>query len=244
MTGQINNPAGRLLVLLTEAAQKQDNLSARAVWADVFDLSEDDTREIVKMLATLMDLLTTAEREIEKLENIDKELYAQPFQNIEKAFRKLNLEAPWKTWKSFFDSATLLALRFCSDQLERSSNWINIDKERLEDVLSEINDLTTRVINSNIPENLKRQIVGNLEDIRTAILAYQIGGSEGIEREVERGLGALMLHREEISECSEKAGADEVSDYVQLLERLHMLARAVNSTKELSAPFIQALGIS
>lgn len=238
-----NNPAGRLYDILRQAQGKTEKEPARKVWAEVFGVDSKSTGDLLKMLADLIDLAHDAKNAIERLEGIDHSLYKKPFDRVERCLSKVNLDAPWKACKDELDETTLLGLQFCSDQLGRATGYASVPSPDFQEILADLSDLTVRVGDSTLPSNLRLLLVRNLEDVRASILAYKIKGLEGVEYEVERGLGSLLLRKEEIqlSQASEES-RDVWCSYLVLLERLHKVVVVARDTKELVAPFLKVLG--
>lgn len=236
------NPAGRLHDLLRAAQSKSDKEPARNVWAAVFGVDPKDRGQLLKMLADLIDLVHDTKAALERLDGIDHGLFLRPFKKIETALSRLNLDATWNNWKQHLDEPTLQALQFCSHELGKSVAVGRIDEEELSNILGEVERLSKKVIEIDLPVRLKETLASNLEKTRYAILVYKIRGIDGIEEELERGLGSLFLHRDAI----ENAQDDEQSKgtlkaFVDILVRLHKIVAFARDTKELVAPTIDRL---
>ena len=105
-----NNPAGRLHDLLRLAKQQGSKLPVRTVWAKVFDIEPADTGILLQMLADLITLVSETKISIERLDDVDHEIYLKPFAKIEKFFSQVNLDAAWEPWLKQLDEPTLYGL--------------------------------------------------------------------------------------------------------------------------------------
>lgn len=230
---------------MSEARRKSEKETARKVWSEVFQVEPKNTSELLKMLADLIDLVHDTKESLDRLNNIDHELYKKPFEKIERSLSRLNLDTQWKQSKDELDDSTLFGLEFCADQLGRASIYASVQTPNLGDLLDDLDQLTENVSDSDLPQDLKMLLIKNLEAIRRSILAYKIKGLEGIEYEIERGIGSLLLHKDEIfSSRASTESSDVWSSYFKVLERLHKVVALARETKELVGPTLNLLGLN
>lgn len=196
-------PAGRLIDILSEAKKKPANIKVRKVWADVFDIEENDTGTILRMLADLIQLTFKTKSQIKNVDNIDHDLYLKPFIKIEVMLSQINLDAPWQSWQQQIDEPTIYGLQFCSDRLNREANFTSLKSSEIDQIKKTLEELTDRVSNSKLETPLKLLLVRNLESLRQALIAYKIKGIDGIETELELNLGSLILNKDKIKDSAD-----------------------------------------
>ncbi|MEQ6342921.1 MAG: hypothetical protein M3A44_15080 [Gammaproteobacteria bacterium] len=238
-------PAGRLYDIFHEAKLKPEAHSSRKVWAEVFDVPEEDTGTILKMLAELIQLTHATKEKLEKLNDINHELYLRPFSQIERVLSHINLDAGWKHWKDQIDEPTIYGLQFCSDKLNRVTNYTKIPNEEIDSIKQSLSELTDQILNSELDNSLKELLVRNLEGLRQAIISFKIKGIEGIQREVELNLGSIILHREEIRSKSISGKESALlSKYFKFIEGLNKTISTAKNIKELGGKdFLKLIGI-
>jgi len=237
-----NNPAGRLHDLLSAARNQNGKESARKAWAAVFGIEPDDTGALLKMLADLIDLVHETKTSIQRLDDVNHQLHLKPFKKIEALLSQLNLEAGWEHSKAQLDEPTLYGLQFSSDKLSRISGFTQIANDEISLLRKQLDDLVSSVVDSNLPQDVKFLLLRNLEAIRHALLAYRVRGIEGLQEEVERSLGSVMLHRDEIAASKNKPEERKVWEtFFKLVEQLNKVVTLARNSKELAAPAIQAI---
>ena len=197
------NPALRVLRLLQAAEKIPNNRKERNAWSELLGVDSDNTREILTAIADFIRLVNKARNALDRVENVNKEIYLAPFSSIDNALSEINLNANWQTFTKHLDQATMTSLKFCADTLRSTWNEISIDKEELPSLLKNVQDLILDVMNSSYHPELKAVILDSLRTIEQAILAYDLRGSRGIKNAIESSLGSLLMAREEIQSLPE-----------------------------------------
>jgi hypothetical protein len=237
-----NNPAGRLHDLLRAAQQQPGKEPARKVWSAVFSVDATDTGALLKMLADLIDLVDETKKAIGRLQDVDHQLYLKPFKKLETLLSQINLEAGWEHWRQQLDEPTLYGLQFSADRLARESGYTHIDNDELAQLRKDVEDLVARMLDADLPDSLKALFLRNLEAIRHALLAYRIRGIDGLQQEIERSVGSIILHKEQISSASTNSPQGGVwKSFFELIARLHQLVALARNSKELAVPALAAI---
>lgn len=237
-----NNPAGRLHDLLEMARHRPGNDSSRKAWAAVFDVSAEDTAAILKMLADLIDLTHETKIAIQRLDDVDHGIYLEPFKRIEALLSQINLDASWDHWQKQLDSQTLYGLKFGADKLSRLSGYTQIEKDEITALRVELESMLASVIDTDLPQPLKELFLRNLEALRHALLAYRIRGIEGLQQEIERAVGSLVLHKEQIPPAGSDARERKTWEgFFSLVDRLNKLVSLARNAKALSGSILPAI---
>ena len=226
-------PAGRLFDILQEAKRKSENYTARKVWSEIFEVEEQDTSTLLKMLADLIRLMHLSKRNIEELNDIEHELYLKPFSRLEVIFSQVNLDAQWKAWRDQIDESTLYGLQFCSDRLNRSTNYTKITNDELDKIKDSLSDLVEQILASELEVSLKQLLIRNLERLRQTLIAYRINGIDGIETEIELNLGSILLHKDEIKKKSGENSTHIWKKYFSFLDGLNKTISTAKNVKSL-----------
>lgn len=228
------DPAGRLHDLLESAKNQPENKRARDVLGIVFDVESKDTESLLRLLADLIMLSQQTKLRIKSLADINHDLYLKPFDNIEIILSTLNLDANWKPYKNLLSEPTLYGLKFCSDKLSRIDRIETINKSEIEAIQTKLAALVEDILKSEIDLYVKELLLRNLESLRQSLIAYRVRGLEGIEREVEAGLGSLLvskskiehvIHDEDVGHC--------LKTYFALLEFTNKTVMTAKKLKEL-----------
>jgi hypothetical protein len=238
-------PAGRLYDILNEARGKPEGDSSRKVWASVFSVPEKDTGTILRMLAELIQLAHETKTRIESLDDIDQNLYLRPFNKIERLLSQINLDAGWKHWKTQIDEPTIYGLQFCSDKLNRVTNYTKIENTEIDEIKKSLSELTDLVLKSDLDPFLKQLLVRNLESLRQSLIAYKLKGIDGIQQEIELNLGSIVLHKEEIREKSiQKDSSALWKKYFAFLDGLNKTIATAKNLKQVGGTeMLKLLGL-
>jgi hypothetical protein len=236
-----NNPAGRLHEILVKVKQKSGSQPTRKVISELFDVSENDTGQILLIWADLINLVSDAREALANLENIDHNIYLRPFGKIEKILATINLNQSWDQFSKQIDEATLFGLQFCSDTLGRSIGQSAIEDKNILELKNEINILIEKVLKTGLEKEIKSLIVTNLGNIQRAFIVYQINGIDGIKKEFERTIGSLVLHHSEIKNSQSEKDNQSVSDVFTFLEKLNTIISAAQNVSAMSGPIFKLI---
>jgi len=238
-----NNPAGRLHDLLRTAQKQNGKEKARNAWGKVFDVDPSDTGLLLEMLASLIALISDTKISIKRLDDVDHGLYLKPFKKIEILFSQVNLDGSWEHWRKQLDEPTLYGLQFAADRLSRNTGSTSISKKEIEELQAELEQFVANVIDSELPQGLRALFLKNLEAVRHALLVYRIRGIDGLEDELERAVGSLMLNQHYIPPAGENSVTRKFWErFFSVIERINMAITLSRGTKELAGPAIQAIG--
>lgn len=237
-----NNPAGRLHDLLREAQKQAGKEPARKAWAAVFGVEHGDTAALLQMLADLINLVSETKKSIERLEDVDHDIYLKPFKQIERFLSQVNLDAAWHQWQQQLDEPTLYGLQFAADKLSGVSGSTSITEVDIDAIRLELEQFVTSILQANLPQGLKALFLRNLEAIRHALLAYRVRGVEGLQHELERAVGSLLLNRDAIPPAGDKSQTRTFWErFFNVVDRINKAVTLTRTADKLAGPAIQAI---
>jgi hypothetical protein len=231
-----NNPAGRLYEILTPALKKGGkiglkNRTVKSVLSEVLDIDTEDSTKLFDGINKLFTLITDTELAINKLYNVDIELYQSTIQEIKKAFQDFNVVGEWSEIANKIDRGTTEKLKFCADALSRQQGEIPLNVEEMNELHKEVRVLLERVIDAELNEDIRSFIFDKLQDIEQAILNYKFKGSEGLQRVIENTLGATLMN-----EDIRKEGENPiVASFFTTITRVASMLSIYSNTKQLGA---------
>jgi len=191
-----NNPASRLLQILQQAMKHPDSKTIIEVWVSEFRLNAQDTHEIFRRLAQLVDLTNEIEGLIKRIPDpdIEPDLYLRDFPSIRKGLSHPSLSNPWGTIRASFSPEHLRGLEFCADLLARRFPESNIPQADLDAISHQVDELFRALKDSKIDPKLRALLLDLLETIRRCIAEYQIRGAKGIRETITTALDTLSEH--------------------------------------------------
>jgi len=230
-----NNPAGRLYEILLMAMKIGERAAkhktAKSVLAEVLDINTHDSIEFFDGVNKLFTLIKDTELAINKLYNVNIELYQSPIKEIKEAFRDFNLGGEWSKIADKIDRGTLEKLKFCADALSRQQGEIPLNVEEMNELHNEVRALLERVLDAELNDDIRSFIFDKLQDIEQAIINYKFKGSEGLQRIVEATFGATLMN-----EDIRKEGENPlVASFFTTITRIASMLSIYTNTKQLGA---------
>jgi hypothetical protein len=227
------NPAERLLIILQKAHSQKGTI--KEVWSTVFGIHHSNVKELLWNLSNLIALSNEVLICLRNNPETNNELYKLPFKNVEQLLSLTNFDVSWEGAKGLLNEKVMFGLQHCSYALSKLSAEKRIDEKQLEDLRNDVETLINKILKGNISNELKEIFVENLENIRRAILAYKINGSEGLRRAFESSLGSIIHNRELVKKEENK----EISSvFFDIIDKLNKLFSFAKSAKEYLLPYI------
>ena len=237
--------AGRLLDLLLEAKARKNNERFCDVWAGIFGVPASDTGSVLSLVSQFIELNQKAKDDIRKLSDADHDLYLRPFNKIDSIFSRINFDEGWAAWKSQLDETLITELRFVSDKLKRNTSQTFINSGDVAQLLQQVTDLETEILESDLHEDVKRLLLQNLSQIRACLISYRISGPEAIKVEFQRSMGSLYLEKEQILRNSKSNDQKERAiwdKFLKVLAQFNTISGAYKNWQNLLAdPGLQTL---
>lgn len=232
-----NNPTGRLLDILIAAKGHNGNQTTRNVWASVFGRDPADTGVLLEALADLIKLLAEAKSATERFVPGDPTIFLAPFPKVEAMLSQVNLEAAWAGLVPHLDDRVMAGLEFGDHALTAHYGKFPLNSALIDDFTTQLSELLQRCLNTDLPDDLKKLFIKNLEALRHALLVFKISGAKGLEDEIDRVLGSLLRHGEEIKTASSEGKAKVFTMAVfDVITKLNEAVQIVQNTATLAAP--------
>lgn len=193
---EYDNPAARLLSILSEGKKIAVGDPCRRSWAKLLETRESDAALLVSRIGKLMGL---------PQDIIDQTIELYPGQpptwqhwssQVNTAFSTQNLNGQWQTFIQHIDGHTITYLTMSASLLESKSSIKQLDMSRINELRKTVSDLINNVINSDAEASLKKYIVHHLRKILNAIDEYKITGALPILDAVESTIGHAYLDQD------------------------------------------------
>jgi hypothetical protein len=229
-----NNPAGRLYEILVRAikiGKNVKNSTAKSVLSKVLDINNPDSFEFFDGVKKLVTLINDTELAINKLSNVNIELYQSPINEIKEAFRDFNFGGEWSKIADKIDRGTLQTLKFCADALSRQRGEIILNVEEINELHNEVRTLLERVLDAELNDDIRSFIFDKLQDIEQAIINYKFKGSEGLQKVIENTFGATLMN----DDIKKEGENPIVVSFFTTITRIASMLSIYSNTKQLGA---------
>jgi hypothetical protein len=152
--------------------------------------------KLIHRVTEIIKLTDEAERELDAIEGLNKELYLTPFPHIRNTVCGLlmNLYTAWNNYSDEFKKTDFRGLQFCSDTLSKFSIEQPIDRAVLLGFLDEVDQFYEQVLASEIHWETKYFILDRLDEVRAAIREYHIRGVEGLRECIGKTIGLIFVN--------------------------------------------------
>jgi hypothetical protein len=238
----VNNPAGRLYLLLADIRSQPNDTTLQRAWAHALNIDEYDVSNLIVLIAEVVRLVEEVKGRIGN-QNVDQSLYLKPFVKIQRVFT-LSFGHQMTNAKEFLDDATMTGLEYCSELLARTTVEEAINADVLTELQADVDILIEKMLVANLPEDLKLLLLDCLQQIRQAILSYRIHGAKGIEAAIKTTIGSVhyyTMHAQE--QPTENYDKETFREFISFLEKvLSIVANALNINLMISGIVTRLLG--
>jgi hypothetical protein len=221
--------AGRLYKFLAFLHSEHDRTPATNSWANYFGLESPANPQFFVCVATLLRLPDEARESVDNfsMRDLARRRLERALPNVEAvlALAPNLVNVAMQEMKVHFDGGTLADLETCSDVLVERFATVGLDEtdtEEGETTVDQIrrlgSELALLATESGLPVEVALLLLKNAEAIVNAIDVFKIVGPEGVVREYERFVGAVMTRPE---------AANEIRKRPKLTEKVVELSKAV-----------------
>lgn len=195
----LNNPAGRLHALLSEAGtppRENDRETARQKWAKTLAVEVKDSPTLLARLGEVMALPVEVRGAVKSLPEVDHDTYLGPLSNVEKSFGKLNLDALWSQCAREIDGTTMYSLKVCDELLSRQRPERTLPEDEREQLHEEVRNLRKDVQAKEKDKDLREFLLHHLKAMDDALQEYKISGTPPVEEAAKAILGGALIQKQ------------------------------------------------
>lgn len=182
-----DNPAARLLALLTLGQGIPASTPIRDAWRILLEAEEDDSL-FLRRLGWVVGLPAAIRHEAEQLDTISPGLLLGELHQVESALL-ISLEAQWQQFQRTIDGRAWLSLEVLADALSHVSSSAVADADQLSALRGSVEGLLQEVLNSSVELSLRTFLVRHLQHMANAIVEVRIRGNEALRDAVSRPWG-------------------------------------------------------
>lgn len=141
------------------------------------------------------------------------------------------------------DRNLISGLQWASEEMNRHWDEYEIEEEYLASLQSDIDDLTSEIVNSDLDAQLKSVLTSGLNGVRQSILEYRIHGAEGLRQALDKSIVDMMIrYREEFEAASTKTESQEfIRNYFEIIQKVNNLVSTGLKIKQLAGPPIKSV---
>ena len=135
---------------------------------------------------------------------------------------KIDLEDNWSQENHLLEISDLRSLSHCSLEFSRLDNLPVYPTEDIviKDLTREVDALYQSVSEGNLPEDVQKFLLEQLEIIRRAIRNYRFRGVSSLQEALERNVGASILNSSRLEEVDQE---EDVKKFKDVIGRLYSI---------------------
>lgn len=183
-----DNPASRLLALLTTAKEIDGNMPSSRAWGQLLDAIGDQALLLSRM-GKLLQLPNEVTVRLSNVAGVQPQIISHISSQFYAAFSSHRFGEKWAEFTTRIDAHILNYLDLASNLLEAQTETKKLEVEELEKLRENFTDLLERVRGSDITSRLKAYVVLQLHGLIVALDDYFITGAEPILRQIEATVG-------------------------------------------------------
>ena len=247
---ELNNPATRLYSILEKVmlwgdANANDAWPVQRVWVYAMGLTSRDGNEeemFSDLLYETFLIVNSCEDLIKRSSAIRQDIYLRQLQRVKRVILGRGAQN-WGEYRSNFNDDFMVSLQLAAENL--SHHWYEeaVPEEELTGIQSEIEELTGRILESDLHVELKAVLTAGLEEVRQAILNYRIRGADEIRKAVDSNIVAFGRNLEHIADLSDDQDKEVVSAYRSLIDRANEITTVALRLKPLGEGIAEMLRI-
>jgi hypothetical protein len=234
-----NNPAGRLYFILDSFRNHEDKTSIGNAWANVFELKSEETGDILLAISEVVKLTEEAKKQI-LAQDVNHKIYLRPFIEIQKIFALSHGHTLQNARPSLSDKV-MSELEYSDDLLSRTIGENIIEEETLDELLFSVDELFEEVNKSNLPQDLKKLILNNLNNISWAVKHYKIHGAMGLKEAVDSAVGSFVIYSIYEHEIVEENDKEILAKYGKVITKAMSIVADAYTLLQLTAGAVNDL---
>jgi hypothetical protein len=229
------NSAKRVLKLMEDMARQNPRLATVDVWASVLGIdaagANNDPHKIQLRLNAVREEVDLIEQQMSETK-FSKDLYVPYLDRVRKTVSVTNISASWENYANNLSPDTLLALRYCSEELV-SEPEISFDE--LTELLEKVNALRLEIDSAPLSRPVRDFLLRQISIIERCIQDYPIRGAQSFRQAFHEGATVTASNDIEPATNEEKAEAAKVA---WLWTGLGKAAKTVVATDKLATAFM------
>ncbi|MCK4842680.1 MAG: hypothetical protein KAT04_12490 [Methylococcales bacterium] len=180
-----DNPSARLFSILENGKKISSTSKCRAAWQELLNVDPSDHALLMSRLGKMMELpdqiINTVKSDFPNQLKTCNHWKSQ----VTKAFMTQDLNGQWATFIGQIDGHALNYLNITTELLQTTAITKLLNDEELSELRDSINKLLQETVESDIPDDIKKYVTGNLHKMLLHIDEYTITGAQPIMDSVD-----------------------------------------------------------
>jgi hypothetical protein len=229
------NPAKKLYSILVTVNKIPPNVPFLDAWATVFEIDTSNTAKILQKYGSLLELYSLTKSVIENHDRLNNDRNNSYINHIGAGLMSIHTTGSISNVINSLNGEVMTALYYLSENISLiyDVNAEIISDNQVTEIIKDVDELIANIFASELPVEVKKLLVKNLNIIRESLQDYFISGIDGVRAALEQSLGSLIMNNQLITPEVEN---ENVKGVFKIMTRLNEFFSTVNGAKELIAP--------
>ncbi|MEK5052059.1 hypothetical protein MHH96_01200 [Niallia sp. FSL K6-0212] len=236
----LENPSSKLYHLLKEISELPMDTSWEKAIAQIFEVDPEDMTEIFNRYVSMLNLFREVEVIVNENERLCTPVSTEHLSRVRYALIELNMNGTIRECKNILKYDTLTAMYYLSENISIyfKIEEKEIDSSKINDLISQLDNLIADIKNSELPKDLKSLLNRNLIKIKQSLDYYFVSGIEGIRDALESTIGSIIYNSQIVQPEYED---NTMQNVFKFMSRLNDFVSSVNGVKDIIAPITMLL---
>ena len=190
----MNNPARRLHSIIQDL-KKQPNERVDVAFAKALNVDPEDYTLLIKRIGLVFTLVDASKQAIEKIDEINHEIYLKPIRDVSDRLREIHLVSRVNNSSIHHITDSVMAyLDMTAEYLTKHLPEPTISNENRKKILNSIHDLWKETKDATeMPDKLRYFIFDKLDLLRRAVEIYDVSGATPVQEASESIIGSMFF---------------------------------------------------
>jgi len=230
-----DNPAARLLAVLVAGKKIRREEICRQVWHKLLEVPQSDPALMVSRLGKLMALP-------QEIIQLTREAFPERpptwhhwSGQVDAGFSNQNLNGHWLSFIDQIDDHTITYLTLAADNLDARASVRPLQKGAIDQLRATVADLLNSAIDSDLPVEVKKEVLRHLRNIAICLEEYQITGALPLLDAIEAPIGHACVSPNFRSFLKDHAVGQRVAEFLGVAANVVAVATGI---PQLSVSFL------
>ena len=236
-----DNPANRLLNILTEGKNFPTTTICKEVWKSLLDVKHGTESLLTSRLGKTMELPEQIISELHKIDETETDDYTYWTTQVNKAFMQQNLNDSWDTFINYIDLHTLRYLKISKQLISAHAKYQEITDDKLAEMREKIEELIQEVRDSDLEIDIQSYLLSALAKIHISIIEYKITGYLPVMDSIDSTIGHAVINTDFIDKVNKSSVGKKLWGTLQVLSVTIGIATGVPQLPEASDAIMKLL---
>lgn len=187
--------AGQLHKIISRAYKKPSNHKTIEVWSDLLNSVGANPMSVSKKFSELITLFDNVKRDFNFLDESYRQIGLDALSNIQSPIIYHGLRTIWDEIKKEINESDIHLIKMCDGMLQNQGVCQNlIEGDKVSELLEQVNELINDFRDSELPNELKSQLIKELIKIQTALYDFDIKGEANLQKVCQEVTGDIIAN--------------------------------------------------